>query len=321
MLPAHQALRRQRARPRPGGISPRTLPPSGRRRSSRSSCGTTACRCSTGALAHVVCRVVDIHPAGDHVLWIGEVEHLHHRDGEPLLFYTGRFGTLREVARALRALSGGSVAEAIHTRHGASRRTARCGGPQVSARSRDRSGPNTSRPASQLTGEFQQRDDRPRARDPQQLGRDAQRGRALRGRANRLEILLVRAGSRIPGRASPSAGTGGSCSMLARISLDPGLERALDRHAFGAGVDSHGQRRQQHRHRPRAVGARSAPTRSVPSRRIAQPFREGVYAAGLTILLQLQLTDFVQTGISPRHAEPGVQLTHPERVENGRSSR
>jgi len=51
-----------------------------------------------GALAHLVCRVVDIHPAGDHVLWIGEVEHLHHRDGEPLLFYTGQFGTLREVA-------------------------------------------------------------------------------------------------------------------------------------------------------------------------------------------------------------------------------
>ena len=50
-----------------------------------------------GALAHLVCRIVDTHPAGDHVLWIGEVEHLHHRDGEPLLFYTGRFGTLKEV--------------------------------------------------------------------------------------------------------------------------------------------------------------------------------------------------------------------------------
>jgi flavin reductase (DIM6/NTAB) family NADH-FMN oxidoreductase RutF len=50
-----------------------------------------------GALAHLVCRVVDVHPAGDHVLWIGEVEHIHQRDGEPLLFYTGRFGTLREV--------------------------------------------------------------------------------------------------------------------------------------------------------------------------------------------------------------------------------
>ncbi|MBV8218699.1 MAG: flavin reductase family protein, partial [Solirubrobacterales bacterium] len=49
--------------------------------------------------AHVVCRVVDVHRAGDHVLWIGEVEHLDHRPGdEPLLFYTGGFGTLREIS-------------------------------------------------------------------------------------------------------------------------------------------------------------------------------------------------------------------------------
>jgi flavin reductase (DIM6/NTAB) family NADH-FMN oxidoreductase RutF len=65
-----------------------------------------------GALAHVGCRVVDVHPAGDHVLWIGEVEHLYHREGEPLLFYTGRFGTLRETqdreAAARRAGSGPS---------------------------------------------------------------------------------------------------------------------------------------------------------------------------------------------------------------------
>ncbi len=59
----------------------------------------------SGALAHVGCRVVDVHAAGDHVLWIGEVEHLGHRDGEPLLFYTGRFGTLSEVSD--RAQSGG----------------------------------------------------------------------------------------------------------------------------------------------------------------------------------------------------------------------
>jgi flavin reductase (DIM6/NTAB) family NADH-FMN oxidoreductase RutF len=50
-----------------------------------------------GALAHLACRVVDIHPAGDHVLWIGEVEHLRHNEGEPLLFYTGRFGTVRDL--------------------------------------------------------------------------------------------------------------------------------------------------------------------------------------------------------------------------------
>jgi flavin reductase (DIM6/NTAB) family NADH-FMN oxidoreductase RutF len=62
-----------------------------------------------GALAHVGCRVVDVHPAGDHVLWIGEVEHLYHREGEPLLFYTGRFGTLRETSeRETARQAGGS---------------------------------------------------------------------------------------------------------------------------------------------------------------------------------------------------------------------
>jgi flavin reductase (DIM6/NTAB) family NADH-FMN oxidoreductase RutF len=50
-----------------------------------------------GALAHLVCRVVDVHRAGDHVLWIGEVEYLAHREAEPLLFYTGRFGTISEI--------------------------------------------------------------------------------------------------------------------------------------------------------------------------------------------------------------------------------
>ena len=50
-----------------------------------------------GAVAHLVCRVVDVHRAGDHMLWIGEVEYLDQRDAEPLLFYTGRFGTLGEL--------------------------------------------------------------------------------------------------------------------------------------------------------------------------------------------------------------------------------
>jgi flavin reductase (DIM6/NTAB) family NADH-FMN oxidoreductase RutF len=50
-----------------------------------------------GALAHLVCRVADVHRAGDHVLWIGEVEYLDNREDEPLLFYTGRFGTMAEL--------------------------------------------------------------------------------------------------------------------------------------------------------------------------------------------------------------------------------
>jgi len=47
-----------------------------------------------GALAHVGCRVEAIHEAGDHRLWLGRVEHLTCRDGDPLLFYAGRFERL-----------------------------------------------------------------------------------------------------------------------------------------------------------------------------------------------------------------------------------
>lgn len=47
-----------------------------------------------GSLAQIGCRVAEVHPAGDHVLWIGRVEHMVHRDGDPLLFYAGRFAGL-----------------------------------------------------------------------------------------------------------------------------------------------------------------------------------------------------------------------------------
>ncbi|MDX6379888.1 MAG: hypothetical protein QOI57_912 [Rubrobacteraceae bacterium] len=47
-----------------------------------------------GALAHLVCRVVGEHPAGDHALYIGQVEYLSYGDGTPLLFYTGTYRNL-----------------------------------------------------------------------------------------------------------------------------------------------------------------------------------------------------------------------------------
>jgi flavin reductase (DIM6/NTAB) family NADH-FMN oxidoreductase RutF len=47
------------------------------------------------ALAHLGCRVAELHQAGDHCLWIGRVEHMEHTDGDPLLFYSGRFHKLR----------------------------------------------------------------------------------------------------------------------------------------------------------------------------------------------------------------------------------
>ncbi|MEO7431002.1 MAG: flavin reductase family protein [Dokdonella sp.] len=45
-----------------------------------------------GSLAQVVARVVDIHEAGDHLLHIGEVEHLWHgAEATPLIFFTGKY--------------------------------------------------------------------------------------------------------------------------------------------------------------------------------------------------------------------------------------
>ncbi|MFT3790699.1 MAG: flavin reductase family protein [Rudaea sp.] len=45
-----------------------------------------------GSLAHVVARVVDIHPAGDHLLYIGAVEHLWHGvEARPLIFFSGKY--------------------------------------------------------------------------------------------------------------------------------------------------------------------------------------------------------------------------------------
>jgi flavin reductase (DIM6/NTAB) family NADH-FMN oxidoreductase RutF len=49
-----------------------------------------------GALAQVVARVVEAYPAGDHTLFLGEVEHLAYREGRPLLYYAGRYARLEE---------------------------------------------------------------------------------------------------------------------------------------------------------------------------------------------------------------------------------
>lgn len=43
------------------------------------------------SVAHLVCRVIEAHLAGDHTLYIGQVEYLDYRDGAPLLFYTGKY--------------------------------------------------------------------------------------------------------------------------------------------------------------------------------------------------------------------------------------
>ncbi len=46
------------------------------------------------ALAHIECRVVARYEAGDHTLFIGEVERAAARDARPLLYYRGGYAQL-----------------------------------------------------------------------------------------------------------------------------------------------------------------------------------------------------------------------------------
>jgi len=47
-----------------------------------------------GCVAHVVARVVDVHLAGDHMLYIGHVEYLDWWEKRPLLFFSGQYEQL-----------------------------------------------------------------------------------------------------------------------------------------------------------------------------------------------------------------------------------
>ncbi|MDS9472850.1 flavin reductase family protein [Sporosarcina pasteurii] len=49
-----------------------------------------------GAVAQVTCEVVNEHVEGDHTLFIGKVTDIHIEDREPLLFYNGKYRSLKE---------------------------------------------------------------------------------------------------------------------------------------------------------------------------------------------------------------------------------
>jgi flavin reductase (DIM6/NTAB) family NADH-FMN oxidoreductase RutF len=49
-----------------------------------------------GAVAYFVVEVADIHPAGDHTLYVCRVEHFEASEGRPLLFFGGRYHHMRE---------------------------------------------------------------------------------------------------------------------------------------------------------------------------------------------------------------------------------
>lgn len=58
--------------------------------------GPTGAPLIPNALAHLECRVAASHDAGDHVIYVGEVERLCARDAEPLVYYRGGY---RQLAR------------------------------------------------------------------------------------------------------------------------------------------------------------------------------------------------------------------------------
>lgn len=47
-----------------------------------------------GALAQISCKVASTYVEGDHTLFIGSVKDIQLEDGEPLLFFNGRYGSL-----------------------------------------------------------------------------------------------------------------------------------------------------------------------------------------------------------------------------------
>lgn len=55
-----------------------------------------------GEIAHLVCRNMARHPTGDHLVFIGEVEHCERFAGEPLVFHAGKYRVaVPHLARAI----------------------------------------------------------------------------------------------------------------------------------------------------------------------------------------------------------------------------
>ncbi|GAA3440884.1 flavin reductase family protein [Planomonospora venezuelensis] len=53
-----------------------------------------------GTLACFACRTVTVHEGGDHVIVVGEVEHFHRSQGEPLVFHAGGYRAVSAAGRA-----------------------------------------------------------------------------------------------------------------------------------------------------------------------------------------------------------------------------
>jgi flavin reductase (DIM6/NTAB) family NADH-FMN oxidoreductase RutF len=50
-----------------------------------------------GALANLICRISAMHEAGDHTIFIGQVEYLDYAEGTPLLYFQGQYAHVKEL--------------------------------------------------------------------------------------------------------------------------------------------------------------------------------------------------------------------------------
>lgn len=53
-----------------------------------------------GALGQIACRTVDKVDAGDHTLFVGRIEHLDWREGQPLIYHNGKYRKLTESSES-----------------------------------------------------------------------------------------------------------------------------------------------------------------------------------------------------------------------------
>lgn len=62
---------------------------------------TTGCPLLEGSLAFLDCRVVAAYPGGDHTIFIGEVQEVSSlKDENPLIFYKGKYATLKQEEKS-----------------------------------------------------------------------------------------------------------------------------------------------------------------------------------------------------------------------------
>jgi len=60
--------------------------------------GETGAPLIDGALAVIECLVHAAHEAGDHTIFVGNVQHVEYGQGKPLLFFRGNYASLPEAA-------------------------------------------------------------------------------------------------------------------------------------------------------------------------------------------------------------------------------